>query len=393
MRATKSRGFALLLILVVLVVTGTALVLALGPWSGAARQTDERDRQRALSDARSTLIGYALLATATDGTRRPGALPCPDLFDPDDPDDESYGIANSLDCINSNGAVMLGRLPHRTLGMERGEHDLWLAIDLALHNESGNFINPEGGLEGGLRINGEGGHAAVLLAPGDPLPGQTGRPSADPGKYLEHENAVADPNFLDCRDRADCNDRAVGLSLDRLFAPVQLRVLAALEVALADFYAVHGHLPRPAPLDAANTICDPGLERGTLPLLEPPPEDDACEDYERLEQESLPDWLVQQGWVDETGTGPSFIVYHVAPGCTIDGGGECADGPLTLAGEASLGAMLVGAGRALAGQDRSQSVVLADYLEPPNAEAGEAYSRSAVEHSARNDVFRGVQIP
>lgn len=256
------RGIALLILLLVLVVAGSGLFLAIEPGGSAQRSEAARSQAEELASARRAVIAYAL-AGGTAGTDRPGALPCPDSTDPSLPaghsDYKNIGTANSFDCINNtDDDVQLFRLPYRTLDIAGLEHDLWFAIDLKLHNEPDNTINPKNARPGGLELFpnpgatlGAGDYAAVIIAPGAPLvaesppPDQRGRPSTNKTDYLEDRNVDDATNqqsakFVDCPKTEGCNDRVAAISINELFMPVRIRLLGYLENRIRDYYVETG---------------------------------------------------------------------------------------------------------------------------------------------------------
>ena len=74
-RNRRSAGFTLVELAVVLIIVGLLLGSLLIPLSAQLDQRNNAETQRALSEIREALIGYALSHTATDGKPY---LPCPD---------------------------------------------------------------------------------------------------------------------------------------------------------------------------------------------------------------------------------------------------------------------------------------------------------------------------
>jgi type II secretory pathway pseudopilin PulG len=125
--AARTRGQAAIVILLLLLGIGATLLVYNFPT--AVRLSIEKDKrtEEALALAKVALIGYAA-SVDLPGAGRPGDLPCPDT------DDD--GSANAIPACA--GALALGRLPWKTLGLPDlrdgdGER-LWYAV-------SSNFKN------------------------------------------------------------------------------------------------------------------------------------------------------------------------------------------------------------------------------------------------------------
>lgn len=402
MGTRHQQGFALLLVMLVVVITGTAIFLAFHGTGASARSETERTRAQALADAREAVLAYAL-AGGTGGTDRPGALPCPDH----NGDGQSQGSACPSDVVS------LGRLPHRTLDIPAPEHGLWFVITPELLND-GSVVNPDVIDDVGLTINGVDGYAAAIIAPGPPLQGQAlrGSDQETPADYLEAGNDDdSSSEFVDCRGVDGCNDHVMGIGIDELFANVQRRLLGDVEFALLEFFADHGHFPRPATFASDDRVCNPETLLGRLPTVEPeppgppgppngePPGNEHCEAHEYIATELLPDWIMVNNWIpsgDEESERVDFIVYHVAESCTVEApaGTECGDSGLSLGAVEGLGAVVIAGGRELPGQDRRAATAgLGDYLESPNDEPDGAYIDARTRNNLRNDAFRGVAPP
>lgn len=185
---TGQRGFALLLILLLLGVGALAVFV-----TGLNRATQQLERDRitseALAQAKMALIGYAVSVALTPmGTTRPGNLPCPDLNDD--------GVAETA-CGNALGttgqSLRLGRLPWKTLGLPdlrdgSGER-LWYAVSTnykkntpfaVLNSDTGLGTITVRDLTGAIVNDGTNpflapnppapsGVIAVIIAPGGPL--------------------------------------------------------------------------------------------------------------------------------------------------------------------------------------------------------------------------------
>ena len=99
----RSAGFTLVELAVVLIIVGLLLGSLLIPLSAQLDQRNNAETQRALSEIREALIGYALSHTATDGKPY---LPCPDT--------NGDGAENRT---GSTCTALEGNLPTQVLGL------------------------------------------------------------------------------------------------------------------------------------------------------------------------------------------------------------------------------------------------------------------------------------
>lgn len=369
------QGFALLLLLLALTVAAATFFVSARrpaePGAGNAPGTAV-----ALADARRALLARAL----ADGNR-PGSLPCAA------PDEGGSGTFNGNPCDAEHGWF-----PYRTLDTEPPRDvsgaRLWYALDGELSDrDSQEPINPEE-KPGNLEFDGREGYAAVIMAPGDPLPGQS-RTGDTPTDYLEEGNDSL-PAFTDCTDVDDCNDRLRAISIDELFDGVQRRVARETAKVLRDFYRDSSPAPAsrylPYTADFGSTECtDDGAALGQLPTTDT---DDDCGGSDKvLETAAFPEWMTDNGWL-------SLVVYHVDPLCT-EAERRCGDATLDFAGE-SVPAVIAVAGRPFdpqgASQDRPGSDV-SDYLDRSENADGDAEYIDARLGPANNDVLIGLSLP
>lgn len=340
MHRSRQSGFMLILIMLVVMVTGTTVLLAAqlrdasDPVAGAAEAAHD------LKAARSALVVYAVRG-GVDGnpsTGRPGTLPCPDTSTPGTPGYGEVPVGNN--CSGSD--VFVGRVPWKTLDLEPAEEPLWLAIDANFVNHSNSEpVNPsEPDLDGALELNGESGFAAVVLAPGLPLAGQTDRPASDVEEYLEGYNVESGPSprFEHCGgDGGDsrlgqpCNDRALGLTAAALLEMAGRRVLAETEEILRDYYDGVGSstLPHAAAAGSAPELpCEDGLPEGGLPLTAGDPATGGCGGSEFLDVCAMDRWIRPEDLVGELDCGPGveggndwlrLITYSIDLACTQPG--------------------------------------------------------------------------
>ncbi|MDR1709555.1 MAG: hypothetical protein LBS70_07535 [Candidatus Accumulibacter sp.] len=302
---------------------------------------------------------------------RPGTLPCPDTLDPAE---AKSGEAQGTCSAASKSSI--GRLPWKTLGTENladahGE-TLWYAVGNNFRNVNPNSAAINSDTKGTLLLYAADGAtlltppgeelAAVIFAPGPPLPGQD-RAAApkSAAAYLEAFNgknnaAAAGPFFAGpARDAAGqlvSNDLVIGIGARELIAAIERRALQEAENALAQFAA----LPNPAARNGPN--CTSGISNvqsvalcasdatvcsGRLP-------EDAVEPY-------VPRWFIQNGW----GRSLIYAIRDAAAGCAA---------PLEVDGKPA-DYVLIAPGAARQGQTRP-SATLSDYLE--DAENADGWS-------------------
>ena len=308
------RGAVLLAALTVTLLAGTSVLLARLESAAAVRAREAVTTTRALADARRALIGWSIGAglAGSGEEHTPGALPFPDR------NADRNGYDGEADCVTSGlfDRHLIGRLawageaspcPARGLGIEvrdgSGEA-LWYAVSRNLVNHRGGGapdppINP-GLLDGtpaypwlrlidadGSVLTASDGEpleiAAVVIAPGPPLPGQT-RTGAAPGPthYLDsvtvngvtYDNADSDGcrdavagarAYTDCpgntgeefilypdsrdtvADTDSFNDRIAYLTAEELLRAAEARALGAMAVVLERYRSSHGAYPWMAP--------------------------------------------------------------------------------------------------------------------------------------------------
>jgi len=254
-RWRRQRGYALLLGLLgaAMLAGGLALEAQRVSRGAAGEALSPADP---LARARAALIAYNV-----DDDALPGALPCPDFT--------RDGIAD-IHCQSGSAPVYTERLPWRTLDMPDGPDRVWYALDRDFRDNPDPMaphpvVPLNSAAEGGLRIDGEDGFAAVVIAPGDAL-AQQRRTGGRIEAYLEADNRDGDAQFTRCRGEVDCNDRVLGLRAADLLAPVRKRVLSAVRARLASFAETHGRYPWAAPLGQPDGPCERGTMRGALPV-------------------------------------------------------------------------------------------------------------------------------
>ena len=268
----SQRGAALIALVLALVL-GSGLV-TIGWLEAAARSAHAARRtEAALAAARDALIGYAVsYPDQHSGRHGPGYLPCPDT--------SGNGSPNTP-CRRKS----LGRLPWRRLGLHdprdgTGER-LWYALadNFRANGHKHRPLNSETAAE--LVLDGRTGVAAVIAAPGRPLPFQDrARDRFDPAQYLEGGNEVPGDAAYTTRGSTSVpllptgaahdrfNDRVVAISRDDLMAAAGRRVLAEVRVLLREYRNTYSNMPWLVPWDRAaeGVLAVPGTISGRLPL-------------------------------------------------------------------------------------------------------------------------------
>ena len=365
----------LLTALTATLVAGTSFMLARMENTAEPRAREAAVTARALADAKRAIVGWSVGAgLAGDGTEHvPGLLPLPDR------NNDPGGYDGTADCV-TNGLSdrhLIGRLaragetspcPGRALGVELRDgsgEPLWYAVSRNVVNYRGGGsldppINP-GLLDAApvypwIRVIDAHGDvltasdgdpleiAAVVIAPGPPLAGQT-RSGAAPGpaEYLDrvavngviHDNADSDG----CRDavagasaHTDCpgrtgeefilypnsrgtanetdsfNDRIAWVTAEELLGAAEARAIGTLTSVLDRYRSRHGAYPWETP---AAGVADTGA------AIAVPDRDGADEDEDTrrepaavdtpltlsgtgydltVDPDGVPRWFVSHGW-------------------------------------------------------------------------------------------------
>lgn len=266
-------GVSLLLFLFIVLCLSTTLFIT--SWSSDyARLALDVRTEEALAVAKEALIGRA----ASDDNR-PGSLPCPDT--------NGDGLAESF--VGNNCPAYIGRLPYKTL--KTGElrdasgELLWYGLSPSLRDHpSASPINPN--TPATLSLDAIPNVAAIIIAPGSPLPVQNGRPNNLIGDYLDGSNADGNSNYITAPLSAAFNDKAIALLKSELFSAVSRRILGDIRGPddQAPFFPNKGLRAYGAPFLWADSNndgwADPNVATGKLP-------------YNNL---TLDSWLNNNGW-------------------------------------------------------------------------------------------------
>lgn len=269
----SQHGVSLLLFLfIVLCLSTTFFITSLS--SDTARLALDKRTEEALAAAKEALIGRA----ARDDNR-PGSLPCPDT--------NGDGLAESFS--GPNCPAYIGRFPYKTL--KTGElrdasgELLWYVLSPSLRDHpSASPINLN--TPATLSLDAVSNVAAIIIAPGSPLPGQNGRPSNLISDYLDGSNADGNSGYITTPLSAAFNDKAIALLKSELFSAVSRRILGDIRGPddQAPFFPNKGLRAYGAPLpwadDTKDGWADPNVTSGKLP-------------YNNL---TLDSWLTNNDW-------------------------------------------------------------------------------------------------
>jgi hypothetical protein len=272
------RGVALLGLLAVAVMV---FAYVLTSRLNAASQfvgVDRDHNARVLARAKQALIGYMAQQAALSGENNPGHLPCPEAG-------ANYGTANEGIEATFCSAQAIGRLPWRTLGMEKlvdaaGE-PLWYAVSPGWHRpNSTDTLTINSDSTGQLALAGVAANAvALVIAPGATLVTEacggasattqarpaTGAP--DYRNYLEcgNANSPADASFVASAPGSRFNDQVLAVLpadlMPALEAAIAERMQREIAPALRTVYtnASYSGIPSSSPMyPYAAPFTDPG---------------------------------------------------------------------------------------------------------------------------------------
>ena len=364
---SRQSGFALIVVLGLLIVAGVSTLLAY-----ASPRTDagmwSRTTEDVLNEARAALIGRA----AADNDR-PGSLPCPDV---DNDGDADWLVGN--ECQNG----YIGRLPWRTLGLtdlrDASGERLWYALSRSLRDDtSAQPINSDTIAD--LSVVGSTpatNVAAVVIAPGAALSGQSRDAASltNRSNYLEGENANADNIYQAAVTSGTFNDRLSVITRDQLFNVVEWRVANEMRMRLDGYYQANGYFPYANEYTDATFACSSTHPtRGRIPNPDGSSISDTCTTNNNWgagwPSFPPPAWFVANNW-------HRLTYYSLAPACTATSVGCSGVGFLSVNGQGNFRAVVVVGSRVLSGQSRPCATA-ADCIEQPSAGL-DIYQRLAV---------------
>lgn len=278
-RVTKSvpgrQGGVILLLIVVGVFLVSSSIFLTVLNNNMATLRSESDTTAALLKAKEALIAFALVSEEHVSGAGPGHLFCPDT--------DGNGLPNSP-C--AAGLYSFGRLP-QSINTDLGDtllsdfnagldEQFWIAIDDSLRS------NPPGQLNSStvstITVNGIGGIAAILIAPGEALGSQV-RANNTASNYLEGGNSTG-PAFVGNSEESSetFNDRVLTIEFGEIMTPVTSRVANAMKELLDTYSGVSGSYPDDASFD------DPMLDDFTTVMA----------------GGSAPNWFVPNDWPNQT---------------------------------------------------------------------------------------------
>lgn len=286
----KQSGAVLLIMLVILIVGGTAILLnALN--SATPRLAREKATADALAIAKEALIAYAINSENAGGANaRPGNFPCPDR---DAPGTASYGDAEPS--CSLGGGTTIGRLPWKTLGIKEltdaNNEPLWYVLSTNFRKvaPSTSIINSDtlGTLQvydrdGTTLLTPAGNEAvAIVFAPGSVISSQIRNTNADKilaSNYLDsansRDNSLNSGPFIAADNAATFNDRLIFIKTRDFMPVIEKRVAKALQTTLTNYKANNGYYPYPATFSSCkdDTSCDSNSAvcRGRFPQTAQP---------------------------------------------------------------------------------------------------------------------------
>ena len=240
----KQQGVALLLIMMIVIVTGSSLVLATANYQNQ-RQVEQIDTLQDMYYAKEALIAYALQHNANYPGQGPGRLPCPDT--------DNDGDAEAS--CNETVGQYLGRLPEFAVLPSGSRYNFsntnpgidqqfWYAVTPAFHMTGtaaglNTTTNPFFTIDGVGDSDGDAYNdvVAVIFAPGEAVNGQI-RVSNDADDYLEGDNqdgvnfirndpAIASENF---------NDQFVTITRNEIVTAAAMKAAMDVKDSLDGFY-------------------------------------------------------------------------------------------------------------------------------------------------------------
>ncbi len=206
--ARRERGAALLALLAVIVLGASwFLVSQLNAESGGITAVKRARNAAVLNRAKQALIGYIARTAATAGENNPGRLPCPEhawyigISDKEGVTGPSVGVSNPG--FGSSDCASIGRLPWRTLGLEKlldadGE-PLWYAVGPTwrLRNSTSTLVI-NSNTPGDITVDGQQ-VVALIIAPGAAMNAQsaTGCTASNQARSAPSPTMAA-ANYIEC---------------------------------------------------------------------------------------------------------------------------------------------------------------------------------------------------
>ncbi len=237
------RGVVLLILFMVLFMAGASVFLTVMN-NNVIQQRENTDTLNELRAARDVLISYAVLHGDYYGAAGagPGHLPCPDSNN--NGSENSPCATTTLARLPTSITLPSGDIFPLSETMTGIDEQLWYAVSPEFRRNPAGIVNTT--VNGSFSLDGRGGIAAVIIAPGEALASQS-RPSNNTSNYLEADN-LSPPDFITyyATDPAAFNDRVMAVTAAEILAPVSARVAEAVKQSLDAWHASNGSYPADA---------------------------------------------------------------------------------------------------------------------------------------------------
>ena len=256
--SSKAQTGAVLLIFLLILITGASYSLLNQLNAATKLHTRQQETNRALSEAKQALIGYAITyPDKVNSNAGPGYLPCPDL----DNDGDAEGGCALAGPINWT----IGRFPNETLNVQElkdaSGQRLWYVLSDNFRNFAGfeplNSDTPgqlciDVNFDGDCDVVADGDIddiVAIIIAPGAPVDGQNRDPNEtdianEISNYLEADNKNFDTVFVTYDDDGDndgdlldedFNDILILITRQELVRSMEKRALVDVSNSLERF--------------------------------------------------------------------------------------------------------------------------------------------------------------
>jgi hypothetical protein len=238
----SQRGLALIAIITLIALIGAYLLVA--KLRAASELTADRRNRNAdvLNRAKRALIGYVAQQAAGAGEANPGRLPCPEhpayIGDPAREGTAGPGVA-----VASPACSMVGRLPWRTLGLDKlvdaANEPLWYVVSPGIWSLqlSTTQLKINSDTLGPLQVDGIANAAVALII----APGPTMNVQASAGCTARTQSRTTTPpdprDYLECFDTTTSSFTSSGPSAsfnDQVLRITVADVMPEIEAAIAD---------------------------------------------------------------------------------------------------------------------------------------------------------------
>lgn len=241
-KSSKSqRGVVLLALFMVLFMLGaTAFIVVMN--NNVVDQDRDENTMGALRAAKDVLISYAVFqGDYYGGTGAgPGHLMCPDI-DGDGLEDANCP-GNSLGRLPTSIVLPSGAIFPVSDYNSGNDQQIWYALSNRFRRSPFRRLSSTTGTT--ITVDGQGGIAAVLIAPEQAVAGQV-RPSNAVADYLEAANTAA-PAFVTSNplDPTNFNDRVLVITFNEIMSPTTARVAEVIKIQLDAYRVLRGRYPR-----------------------------------------------------------------------------------------------------------------------------------------------------